>query len=170
MSVQGKAQVAARRTAVYRLYDASGELLYVGVSHHPRARLKAHGLRKPWWPEVSRDDVQWHPDRDAALREEARVIREENPRYNAFIPLADGSVRGGRPRYGSPEGTREPPTGRGKHSRFVLDDDLWERLGEAVKRADPDDNRSALIRRLVRWYVGDIEEMPKRPEPKRPER
>jgi ribbon-helix-helix CopG family protein len=51
--------------------------------------------------------------------------------------------------------------------RIRMDDDLWERLDEAVKRADPDDNRSALIRRLARWYVGDIDEIPRRPEPRR---
>jgi hypothetical protein len=51
--------------------------------------------------------------------------------------------------------------------RIRMDDDLWERLDEAVRRADPDDNRSALIRRLVRWYVGDIDEIPRRPEPRR---
>lgn len=49
--------------------------------------------------------------------------------------------------------------------RIRLDDDLWERLGEAAKRADPDLNRSALIRRFARWYVGDIDDPPKRPEP-----
>ena len=54
--------------------------------------------------------------------------------------------------------------------RIRMDDDLWERLDEAVRRADPDDNRSALIRRLARWYVGDIDEIPRRPEPKRPDR
>jgi hypothetical protein len=53
--------------------------------------------------------------------------------------------------------------------RIRMDEDLWQRLDEAVKRADPDDNRSALIRRLVRWYVGDIDEMPRRPEPRAPE-
>ena len=52
--------------------------------------------------------------------------------------------------------------------RIRMDDDLWERLDEAVKRADPDSNRSVLIRRFARWYVGDIDEAPKRPEPKAP--
>jgi hypothetical protein len=54
--------------------------------------------------------------------------------------------------------------------RIRMDDDLWERLGEAVKRMDPDDNRSAYLRRFARWAVGDIDEMPKRPEPPRPEK
>ena len=52
--------------------------------------------------------------------------------------------------------------------RIRMDEDLWQRLDEAVKRADPDSNRSALLRRFSRWYVGDIEEMPRRPEPRRP--
>lgn len=54
--------------------------------------------------------------------------------------------------------------------RIRMDDDLWERLDEAVKRADPDDNRSAVLRRFARWYVGDIDQVPQRPEPKQPEK
>ena len=51
--------------------------------------------------------------------------------------------------------------------RIRIDDDLWERLEKAAKAVDPDANRSAVLRRLARWYVGDIDEMPARPEPKR---
>lgn len=51
--------------------------------------------------------------------------------------------------------------------RIRIDDDLWERLDEAAKRMDPDSNRSAVLRRFARWYVGDIDEMPQRPEPSR---
>lgn len=50
--------------------------------------------------------------------------------------------------------------------RIRIDDDLWERLGEAAKRADPDSNRSVILRRLARWYVGDIDELPQRPGPR----
>lgn len=50
--------------------------------------------------------------------------------------------------------------------RVRMDGDLWERLEEAVKRADPDSNRSAVLRKFARWYVGDIEEMPQRPAKK----
>lgn len=51
--------------------------------------------------------------------------------------------------------------------RIRMDDDLWQRLEEAAKRADPDSNRSVIIRRFARWYVGDIDEMPQRPDPRR---
>lgn len=51
--------------------------------------------------------------------------------------------------------------------RIRMDDDLWQRLEEAAKRADPDANRSVILRRFARWYVGDIDELPQRPEPRR---
>lgn len=47
--------------------------------------------------------------------------------------------------------------------RIRMDDDLWQRLEDAAKRADPDANRSVILRRFARWYVGDIDEMPQRP-------
>lgn len=50
--------------------------------------------------------------------------------------------------------------------RIRMDDDLWKRLDEAAKRADPDSNRSVILRRFARWYVGDMDEMPQRPEPR----
>jgi hypothetical protein len=52
--------------------------------------------------------------------------------------------------------------------RIRMDDDLWGRLDEAAKAADPDSNRSALLRKFARWYVGDIDEMPQRPGRARP--
>jgi len=51
--------------------------------------------------------------------------------------------------------------------RIRLDDDLWQRFEDAVGRADPDSNRSVVLRKFIRWYVGDIDEMPQRPKPKR---
>lgn len=50
--------------------------------------------------------------------------------------------------------------------RIRMDDDLWARLDESAKRADPDSNRSVLLRKFARWYVGDIDDMPQRPAPK----
>jgi hypothetical protein len=44
-----------------------------------------------------------------------------------------------------------------------MDDDLWQRLDEAAKKMDPDSNRSVILRKFARWFVGDIDEMPSRP-------
>lgn len=59
-----------------------------------------------------------------------------------------------------------PPDGT-PFRKIRMDDDLWQRLEEAARRADPDSNRSVILRRLARWFVGDIDEMPQRPEPRR---
>lgn len=59
------------------------------------------------------------------------------------------------------------PTEGTPFRRIRMDDDLWERLDKAAKKADPDSNRSVLLRKFARWFVGDIDEMPRRPEPKR---
>ena len=85
----------SRRTAVYRLYDATDVLLYIGVANRPDERWGTH-RNKPWWSQVARTEIEWHPNRDAALRCEAVAIREENPLHNQVIPNLDGSTRGSR--------------------------------------------------------------------------
>lgn len=77
------------RTAVYRLYDADGSLLYVGTSNQPEARWKQHAPEKPWWPQVARKDIEWYPDRPKALTAEALAIITESPRYNVVAPARD---------------------------------------------------------------------------------
>jgi hypothetical protein len=61
-----------RPTAVYRLYDAAGYLLYIGVSNDPTRRWREHRKEMFWWREVDRHDRQWYPterEADAAERE-----------------------------------------------------------------------------------------------------
>jgi hypothetical protein len=72
----------SERTAVYRLYGAGGELLYVGISKSFGARWEQHAYMQPWWPEVQRQTVEWHPDRQRALTAEEAAIRSEGPRHN----------------------------------------------------------------------------------------
>lgn len=70
------------RTAVYRLFDAGGGLLYVGCSHSPPVRCKDHSKHKKWWPEVADRTEEWHGTRRAALRAEKAAIETEGPKYN----------------------------------------------------------------------------------------
>jgi hypothetical protein len=75
----------ALRTAVYRYFDATGCLLYVGASHDPDGRHEYHQRFQPWWPDVdpSRTRVEWFPTRQKALSTEALAIRTENPLHNS---------------------------------------------------------------------------------------
>lgn len=69
-------------TAVYRLYDAPGGLLYVGVAEDFDARFRQHAHDKPWWPDVRHRDVIWFACRLDALAEEAKAIESEQPLHN----------------------------------------------------------------------------------------
>lgn len=67
---------------VYRLFDASGELLYVGMSWNPSWRWVYHRRTKDWWPEVAHAEVILYPDELAARKAETACIKSESPRYN----------------------------------------------------------------------------------------
>lgn len=70
------------RTAVYRLYDGTGALLYVGISKNFGRRWQQHAYSKAWWPLVDSQTIHWHPTRSAAAKAEADAIRAEGPLHN----------------------------------------------------------------------------------------
>lgn len=73
------------RTALYRLYGATGSLLYVGISVNPEARLKAHRWgpdRQPWRLEIASQAVEWYDTRQQARAAEVAAIRAELPQHN----------------------------------------------------------------------------------------
>jgi DNA-binding transcriptional regulator YhcF (GntR family)/predicted GIY-YIG superfamily endonuclease len=72
-------------TALYRLYDADDELLYVGISADPEGRWKQHSASATaagWWPQVTRKEVRWFPTREAADEAETAAIEAEHPLHN----------------------------------------------------------------------------------------
>jgi predicted GIY-YIG superfamily endonuclease len=78
------------RTALYRLYDESGTLLYIGISHQPEVRFVQHSKLKEWWPRVTRREVQWFDDRPTAAKAEERAVRTEDPEFNSiYSPRVD---------------------------------------------------------------------------------
>jgi prevent-host-death family protein len=70
------------RTAVYRLYDEAGRLLYIGISYQPEVRFEQHSELKSWWADVARREIEWFDDRPTAAAAEALAIRTEDPEYN----------------------------------------------------------------------------------------
>ncbi|GFE20075.1 GIY-YIG nuclease family protein [Streptomyces nigrescens] len=75
-------EVSPARTAVYRLRDQTGRLLYVGISDDPLRRWPEHAKDKPWWPEVANFSTEWLASRPEALAAEASAIKLEKPLYN----------------------------------------------------------------------------------------
>lgn len=69
-------------TALYRIYDADGALLYVGISIRLPERVAEHSKDKPWWMSAARIDLEHFPDRTSAGIAEAAAIRAERPIHN----------------------------------------------------------------------------------------
>lgn len=74
--------IAGMPTALYRLLDAGGTLLYVGITDNVAHRLRQHARSKPDWPLVASVAVDMHPDRASAAAAEVRAIKDEAPAWN----------------------------------------------------------------------------------------
>lgn len=68
--------------ALYRFYDSTGQLLYVGITLDPGSRWKAHSKEKPWWHDVAQVTVETHDGRAAVLEAERAAILAEKPVHN----------------------------------------------------------------------------------------
>jgi predicted GIY-YIG superfamily endonuclease len=78
------------RTALYRLFDEGGVLLYIGISHQPEVRFEQHSKLKEWWPRVARREVEWFDDRPTAAKTEEEAVRAEDPEFNRiYSPRVD---------------------------------------------------------------------------------
>lgn len=78
-------------TAVYRLYDTTGALLYVGASINPQGRLNYHQFRS-YWPSVVRIELTWYPNRAEARAAETAAIIAEDPRLNNLFSPRPGTA------------------------------------------------------------------------------
>jgi predicted GIY-YIG superfamily endonuclease len=67
--------------AVYRMFDATGHLLYIGITSDLTRRLGQHA-EKRWFPQVKTISLEWYPTQAAAFVAEQRAIRQERPRMN----------------------------------------------------------------------------------------
>lgn len=72
-------------TTLYRHFDASGALLYVGISLSVLDRLTAHRASR-WHSDIAAVTLEHFPTREAALDAEAEAITNENPKYNIARP------------------------------------------------------------------------------------
>lgn len=105
-------------TTLYRLYDADGQLLYVGIAVDTERRFAEHAKTKPWWPQVARTDLDHHRYRTDAQDAERAAIRTECPLHN----IAETAGRGFTA-WLLLQAHRPDPTGQ--LARHALDDTCW---------------------------------------------
>lgn len=70
------------RTALYRHFDASGVLLYVGISLNAVSRLSQHRSSSHWYQDIANVSIEYHSTREAALIAERLAIINEGPLHN----------------------------------------------------------------------------------------
>jgi predicted GIY-YIG superfamily endonuclease len=71
-----------REQCLYRHFDASDALLYVGITCDIGARLRSHAKIASWFGQVAKITIERHADREAALAAEGLAIRTEKPKFN----------------------------------------------------------------------------------------
>ena len=86
MSTPAEIEFDEAPTALYRFFDADGDLLYVGITRNLNLRLTQHAADKPWWASVARKTLVWYPSRSDAAHAEGKAIREERPQFNVALP------------------------------------------------------------------------------------
>jgi len=72
------------KTALYRHYDSTGTLLYVGISLSVINRLSKHNLNSNWFSDIAKIEIDWLDNRKAALFAEGVAINTEHPRFNIY--------------------------------------------------------------------------------------
>lgn len=143
---------------LYRFFDASGSLLYVGITRDPSGRFAKHAGTKEWWSEVRRIEMQNLPSKKAVLEAEQVAIDREHPRYNIMLKNGSGKI--------TPElsvDAREDSF-EGLLGRFFLIED--ERLGQFVDRegdfliaqtylstGDPGEQKLVTVADIATWRV-----------------
>ncbi|MGN7133416.1 GIY-YIG nuclease family protein [Rhodococcoides corynebacterioides] len=82
-----------REHYVYRVFDAAGDLLYVGCTKRPEARWKEHRSMSPWWTSRAHTFRQNGPfNYETARAIEREALRVERPQFG-WTPERHAIVR-----------------------------------------------------------------------------
>jgi predicted GIY-YIG superfamily endonuclease len=79
---RGLYELPTKEHALYRFYDRTDALLYVGITMDLPKRFRQHRKAKPWWLAVTRVEVEHFDTRGEALGAEKSAIKDECPLYN----------------------------------------------------------------------------------------
>jgi predicted DNA-binding transcriptional regulator AlpA len=77
-------------TCLYRHFDSSGALLYVGISLNALVRMSRHSRDSRWFDRVATITVERFPTRQEALLAERKAVATEKPPFN--VKLKHGTL------------------------------------------------------------------------------
>ncbi|MFI5867676.1 GIY-YIG nuclease family protein [Streptomyces sp. NPDC051546] len=152
------------RTALYRLFGASGRLLYVGVTANPQSRWRTHAAESPWWNEVCLREIEWLPTRADALIQEAAEIAARRPGYNKHPGQPTPSIGPAKPvkypvRLGEVPRARQTGATEEELKEFDRQVEAKLRGPEPVVDGLPGPAERAAIRKAARWRQSDVAEL-----------
>lgn len=110
---------------LYRLFDAEGALLYIGITVDFQTRMRYHRRQKPWWGEVARTETEPFRSRSEALTAEWYAIVNECPKYN--VEHADERSRSLNAVLAERGQTREEAVAEMREQGMT-----WKAVGEAL--------------------------------------
>lgn len=82
LQLTGEAVAHTEATALYRWYDESDRLLYLGISDNLPGRVKGHVRGSSWMDFAVRSTVARFPTRKEAAEAETAAIKAEQPLFN----------------------------------------------------------------------------------------
>ncbi len=77
---------------LYRYFDASGQLLYIGCTSNPSTRDAQHRTYSPWAGRIARREIVEHADCAEALAAERAAIASEHPEHNTRHVVQPGRL------------------------------------------------------------------------------
>ena len=72
-------------TQLYRHFDESRNLLYVGISLSTFNRLSQHKDHSDWFKKIKNVTIEHFPTREEAMAAERQAIKSENPKFNIAL-------------------------------------------------------------------------------------
>jgi predicted GIY-YIG superfamily endonuclease len=124
------------QTALYRLYDAKGKLLYVGVTDNLKTRFAQHAKEKSWWASVAKRTVAWYDTREEAEAAEDAAFLAEKPARNLALPPEVGNSRY-QTAFRLPPPVREWLKQQARREGRAMTDVVLDALGDYRARNDP---------------------------------
>jgi hypothetical protein len=78
----------SRSTCLYRHFDSTGKLLYVGISLDVLRRLGQHRRSSVWFDDIARVEIEHFADWDSAKEARRKVVAEEKPIFHDAVDLS----------------------------------------------------------------------------------
>jgi excisionase family DNA binding protein len=153
------------RASLYRFYDATGCLLYIGISSTAATRWSGHH-RRHWWPRVTCATIEHFANRRDAAKAERDAIKLERPLWNKVHAVRQRQARPlpaateGEPTDWLSPGVVAKQLGVGRttvHEMLNRGQIRYRETPGGHRRCHPDDVRAALTERRRLRRGGEVE-------------